>query len=172
MMKNLVLVYFLFFCLSPAIAQHCPFDGSSIIFLKTISSKKALNKKLPELILHETGNKNPSLCTYSDKNIEATFLPINKFYSNNTHLKDYEKKLSVELHNRGDYFIILSQAETECMKKNNNDFDYTQRKFEVHFVNPATNKIVSISIPKEKIYMLCTNGDWNRITALEIKFEK
>ncbi len=151
-------------------AQHCPFDGLSIIL---IQSEAALNKnsiKATEYILLEIDNKKVSECAYSKKLVDKTFKPADSIYKENNWISKYEEKLGVSLKDAGNYYVLLNMAQVNCMIKKGNDFIYRERKFVIIPIDKKNKKQKQITIEPSFIYSLCTSkNDWQDIKPVILK---
>ena len=174
MKRNIFLAIILvLFNYSNCFAQHCPFDGTSIIMVNIISTNGILQKSNAyDLVLQEIENPNPDTCEYAKGLLKIDFKPVTEMYKQNKNIPDYEKKINVSLIKKGDFYVLLSMAETQCMQPSGNEFTYYDRKFLIVITNKKTGKQNSFIIPRDKIYSLCTNFKWDRIKPLEIKVEK
>lgn len=163
-------IILLLFNYSNCFAQHCPFDGSSIIMVNIFSGDGILPTSNDyDLTLKEIDNPHPDTCEYAKGLLKMNFKPVAELYNQNNYISSYEKKMKVNFTAKGSFYILLSMAETQCMQPSPAEFIYYDRKFLLVVTNKKTGKQRSFIIPKKKIYDLCTNGDWKRIDALEIK---
>lgn len=168
-MKNIFLSVLFLFNFSNGFAQHCPFDGTSIIMVNIYSNGVLQKGNDYNLVLREIDNPNPDTCKYAKGILLKNFKSVTELHKQNERILAREKTSKVDLSAKGNFYVLLNMAETQCMQPSATDFTYYDRKFLIGVTNKKTGKKISLGIPKNKIYSLCTNGDWSRINALEIK---
>jgi hypothetical protein len=146
-----------------ATAQHCPYDGGSLIAVKLVNAKGAmLNPSAYTAYLEEVDNPVADSCTYAEGMLKLKLLDKKAFYvSCEDHYHNYSEALKKRLQQKGvtgnaNLFVIINQAETECMLKNNNDFDYRTRKFVVRVEH--NGEWVTVPVPGSGVRSLCTNN--------------
>ncbi len=147
-------------------AQHCPFDGTSIVLIK-VSNETSKT----DFVLKEVNNPKADSCTYAEGLLKKSFQPIDSFYAENQWINTYEKRYEMQkIKSKGGFYVKLNQATADCMLKNGNNYTYIKRHFIITFKNKKTNKIERIDVPDSKIYRMCTaSGSWDRFEAIEIQ---
>ncbi len=176
-MKTLCLLLLLTIGLTKGNAQHCPFDGGTVVLIQLKNkSGKPVNDSLVQINLSETANPYADSCTYATGLLNLPFATIEKGwiekYGNswkNTAihlLKECKFKTK-----QGYRAVVINQAQTNCMIKNGNDFIYRERNYTIEVVqmNGAKQRIV---VPANRKYALCKgSGKWSRIQPIEIIVE-
>lgn len=160
-------------CLKPLSAQHCPFDGGSIVVIKlTDSLGHPITSLKKPLLLTETANPLADSCTYAAGQLSILFgSPLEKLVKK--YPGSWEDRATRYLDecsfNQPGYFVVvLIQAQTSCMIERNNQFNYIKRKFEIRQNSPEGNTLLS-AVPDDRIYSLCTSGgSWTRIKSIDI----
>ena len=176
-MKKSVIV-FLASCFfeNAIIAQHCPFDGSSMIVIKvTDKNGKPVTDLKSSVLLYEIDNPRADSCTYAEGRLSVPFKEpkqslIEKY--NNT-WKSWATRYSsnCSFMEPGHYAVVLNQAQAHCMLKNETWFTYVEQSFEIRLQKADTIKTLA-NVSRENIYSLCTSaGKWSRIAALEIRLD-
>ncbi len=176
-MKTLCLLLLLTIGLTKGNAQHCPFDGSTVILIqvKNKKGKPVVNPSFT-ITLTETPNAIADSCTYAAGQLQIPFSSIEKSWVNkyqgawvnNTKqkLKDCNFKTT-----DGYMAVVLNQAQASCMAKNGNNFTYTERDFVITVEQPKGETQI-IAVPASSKYALCTaSGKWTRIKPIEIIVE-
>lgn len=164
-------------CLKPLSAQHCPFDGSSIVVIKlTDSLGHPITTLKEQVILSETTNPLADSCTYATGQLNILFgRPYEKLVKKyaGTWEERAARYLSACSFNQPGYFVVvLNQAQHSCMVERNNQFNYIKRQFEIRQKSTEGNILISI-VPAERIYSLCTSaGSWTRIQPINITFSE
>lgn len=176
-MKSLLLILsWLILLPLQTFAQHCPFDGGNMIAVYvTDKNAKPISGASKYLKLVEINNPVADSCTYAQGLLQKNFLPTKEYLQE--HYKNYwthwiePNYKDWELYNAGFYALTLNQAEESCMIKNNNDFKYRKREFEITYQKDGSKQ--TIKVPEDRIYSLCTDaGKWTRIVPIEIKTSK
>ncbi len=146
-----------------ASAQHCPYDGGSLIAVKLVNAKGAmLNPFAYTAYLEEVDNPVADSCTYAEGMLKLKLLDKKGFYvSCEDHYHSYSEKLKKRLQQKGvtdnaNLFVIINQPQTSCMLKSGNDFDYRTRKFVVKVTHKG--KTVTVPVPKNEVRSLCTGN--------------
>jgi hypothetical protein len=147
-------------------AQHCPFDGTSIVLIK-VPNKTGKT----DFILKEVNNPKADSCTYAAGLLEEMFQPIDSFYAENQWIRTYEKRYKMQkIKSKGNLYVKLNQATADCMIKNGNNYTYIKRHFIITFKNKKTNKIEQMDVPESKVFKMCTtSGSWDRFEAIKIE---
>ncbi len=147
-------------------AQHCPFDGTSIVILKV--NNKA-NKT--DFVLKEVNYPKADSCRYAEGLLTLKFQPFDSLYADNNWVETYEKRgKKAKLSSKGDFYVTLGQASTDCMLPRNNEYEYIARQFVIIYKDVKTGKMKQIKVPKSKIFSMCTSaGSWERIEAIGVK---
>jgi hypothetical protein len=119
MRKNLFIILFGLFFKQSIKAQHCPFDGTSIVILKVFNKKDKV-----DFTLIEVDNPKADSCTYAEGLLEIPFQPIDSFYAKNHWVKTYEKRYKMQkIKSKGGFYVKLNQATADCMIKNGNNYN-------------------------------------------------
>lgn len=162
----------LFFAVS-GVAQHCPFDGASMVVIKLKDKKGTIVTTLKDSIfLVEVNNPLADSCSYEPGLLK---LPFGSVTENLINKYDGEwKKRSATYVKEcsfikpGHYVVVLSMAGSSCMLHNGSDYKYLERKFEIRVKKGNTIKTL-LPVPSTSIYKLCTGaGSWMRIKAIEL----
>ena len=163
--KILVIVVLSLFFFKKMEAQHCPFDGTSIVLIKVLDME---NKT--DFMLKEVNNPKADSCTYAEGLLDISFQPIDSFYAKNHWVKDYEKRYKMKkIASKGDLYVKLNQATADCMIKKGNDYTYIKRHFVISFKNKKTGEVEQMDVPETKIFKMCTaSGSWDRFEAITI----
>lgn len=171
-MKNWILLLFLLNALSPvAKAQHCPFDGAAAVIIRLPDHQGSLQPDTTlSYFLAETDTLLADSCTYAQGALHIAFRSIDdalvKKYPNTW---EYRAGLYVKetpFNQPGLLAVVLNQAEASCMLDRNGNYTYIKRKFEIQ-VFKGQQLLRQITVPKEKIYSLCTSsGAWTRIQPI------
>ena len=156
-------------------AQHCPFDGTTLVAVKFIGKDgKVMRWDKDSVYLIEVENSDAAKCTYATENIKKPLInatAFEKYYSNTgneAYKKAIKKRLEgIKVWNDSIYIITLNQAERSCMIKKDNDFTYKSRKFAISYFNGK--KQSQFSVPGNAIQSLCTNNDLKNFMPIEIK---
>lgn len=148
------------------LAQHCPFDGASIVILNVLDKK---NKT--DFVLKEVDNPQADSCTYAEGLLQKSFQPIDSFYAENHWIKTYEKRYKMQkISSKGNLYVKLTQATADCMIKNGNNYDYIKRQFVITFKDKKTGETEQIDVPENRIFKMCTSaGSWDRIEAITVE---
>jgi len=161
------------------IAQHCAYDGGTMLVVKLTDQKNNLiGNAADRLSLREIENPNAASCKYAEGMPVKAFLPpLDAFmlrYKNQgedafRHFCDdctYTKE--------GYYAVVLNQAENVCMisKPDGSDYErFVPRKFEIRYSNGGKEQ--AIKAPSERIYSMCLGtGDWSRFEPVEFKLNQ
>ena len=146
-------------------AQHCPFDGASIVLIKVSNETDKM-----DFVLKEVNNPKADSCTYAEGLLEIAFQPIDSFYAENHWIETYEKRYKMQkIASKGSFYVKLNQATADCMLKNGNNYTYLKRHFIITFKNKKTDKIEQIEVSDSKIFKMCTaSGSWDRFEAITI----
>jgi hypothetical protein len=176
MYKKIVSLLFLFCLVSlplNAFAQHCPFDGLSMIVIHLVDRQgNAIKNFKGDLVLHEVDNAHPELCTYATDLVKEDFIQAKTaFYEtrDTDRFKDTLDKYCPDCTflEPGYYAAKLTQATEECMIKHGDDFDYKKRKYEVQLTQYGMAQ--TVPIPEKRVYSLCTaQGRWSRIQPIDV----
>jgi hypothetical protein len=146
-------------------AQHCPFDGTSIIVLKIKGDKRAISN----VILREVKNPQVDSCRFANKLLNVIFQPIDSFYAQNRWVKNRENRPKM-LSEKGDLYVTLNMAQVDCMIPKGNEYTHRKRHFVVSYKEEKTGKTVEIVVLDERVFSLCTSyGEWERIKAIVVK---
>ena len=154
-------------------AQHCPFDGATMIVIHLTDKKgNSLASGEPVVSLQEIENPLADSCMYAKGLLSIPFEKAEKAlikkYNNSWESWAVERSKGCRFLEPGYYVVVLSTAQVDCMKKEQNDYIYSKR----HFVLSWRNKgeLGSVPLPPGKLYGLCTNGgSWKRIEAIDIQ---
>lgn len=175
-MKKIIIAG-LFACITLIVnAQHCPFDGSTVIVIKVVDKKgKPVTKLNKPFRLVEIDNPIADSCSFSkgllEKNFAKSDSAIMNRYSGSW--KSWSQKYKdCPLFKPGCYAIVLSMDQSDCMIKQGNDYRYRERKFEIQYEGKRLKAKLRTPIPAERYYSLCTDGgSWCRIKPMEIVME-
>lgn len=160
-------------CIKQSAAQHCPFDGSSIVVIKlTDSSGNPITKPGSAIFLTEKPNTLADSCTYATGQLNLAFgNPENNLIKK--YEGTWEERASLYLtecsfNQPGYYVVVLNQAQRSCMVERNNQFSYIKRQFEIR-QKKADGNVMLTDVPADHIYSLCTSsGSWTRIKPIDI----
>jgi hypothetical protein len=145
-------------------AQHCPFDGTSIIMLKIKGDKKEVSN----ITLREKNNPKVDSCRFENELINVVFQPIDSLYARNHWVKSRENRPNM-LIEKGDLYVTLNMAQVDCMIPKGNEYTLLKRHFVVSYKDVKTGKTVEMDVPDNRIFSLCTSyGEWERIKAIAV----
>ncbi len=155
-------------------AQHCPFDGSSLIVVHLTDDANQPILSPGNLTLKEIENPRADTCSYAEGlltkpfwSLDAALKGENSYYS---YYENWQTRYceGCTFLGEGFYAVRLNQAETSCMMKDSaGDFSYQKRKFEINYGDG--NKTWKAKVPANSIYSLCTGvGKWSRIVPVKI----
>ena len=167
-MKRYILLLFVQMTLFQAIAaQHCPFDGKSIVFVKVEGSRKCISN----LRLEEIDNPVADSCKYEPGLLTMYFSPIDSIYDENSWIKDYEKRQKkTKLKKKGHFFVSFGMAASSCMLTKNNQYVYQKRKFCIKYESKLDGRTHTATLDNNMIFSMCTSaGSWQRFEAVKIK---
>jgi hypothetical protein len=146
-------------------AQHCPFDGTSIIMLKIKGDKKEVSN----ITLREINNPKVDSCRFENELINVVFQPIDSLYARNHWVKSRENRPNM-LIEKGDLYVTLNMAQVDCMIPKGNEYTHRKRHFTLSYQVVKTGKTVEMDVPDNRIFSLCTSyGEWKRIKAIVLK---
>ena len=176
--KAAILTLLLTLSANVAFAQHCPFDGGSLIVVHLTDGKNQPILSPGNLTLQEIENPQADTCSYAkgllSKSFRSVDTALNGGDSSSYYYKNWQTRYCEGCTFLGDgyYAVKLNQAESSCMMKNSEgDFSYKDRKFEISYGDGNQSWLAKVS--SENIYSLCTgSGKWSRIVPLEIGGEK
>jgi hypothetical protein len=146
-------------------AQHCPFDGASIVIIK-VKNKSGIK----EIKLKEVDNPKADSCSYAEGLLTYPFQPFDSLHEENSWVKTYEKRYKMgRINKKGDLYVKLNMSETRCMIKDGNDYRYINRHFVISYKN-ANGELEQIDVPESKIFVMCTSaGSWERFEAIVVE---
>lgn len=158
-------------------AQHCPFDGGSMIVVHIVDAKgdPVIIGDGPYLQLQEVENGDAGKCSFNDGLVNRTFeRPAQAFlvrYKNqgpesfSTFCKDCAYNAP------GYYSVIMGMSEQSCMIKSTegNGYEkYVPRKYEIRFTGSGPTQTVTVQ--PDQIHSMCLGvGKWSRIKPIEIR---
>lgn len=158
--------------LLPAIAQHCPFDGTYAVVVH-------LSKKLPpgySLKLERIPGPETDSCKYGKQFTVVEFLPAaDSFLSSYTQYgKEKFKSLLKKDHNfvKGNQVVLMGSGERTCMidVPGSNDYRYIRRQFKV-VLRKGADTVKETVLPDDQIWSLCGSaGSWKRIHPVELSW--
>lgn len=154
-------------------AQHCPFDGATMIVVKLINTKgQTLPTHDKEIILYEKENPNADSCTYAQGQLAITFKNLNKalIHKYENSWTDLAKKMTKDsdFMKPGHAAVVLNMAQATCMVNNHNQYVYYKRAFEIA-IKKNGSILKTITVDESRMYNLCTSaGPWKRITPIEV----
>jgi hypothetical protein len=138
-MKNQILKLFfsstfLVILANIAFAQHCPFDGATLIAVK-LTDKKGKPIKNAKFTLREINNDKPESCSFTKGLLNKPFMPTQNVLSNLYEMDNVIEKYCADCNflDDGFYAVKLNQAEETCMIKDGNNYKYKKRKFEISY---------------------------------------
>ena len=157
-----------------ATAQHCPFDGSSLIVVHLTDGAKQPILSPGNLTLQEVENPQADTCSYAKGLLTKPFWSVDTAlkgeFSYSSYYENWQTRYCKGCTFFGDgyYAVKLNQAESTCMMKDSeNGFTYKERKFEISYGNG--NKSWQAKVPANSIYSLCTGvGKWSRIIPIKM----
>jgi hypothetical protein len=145
-------------------AQHCPYDGATMIAVKLLDEKgQMLNTSKDTIYLMEIDNPEAGSCSYAEGLLKKPLLTTTEFFikGNEKYGPNFGETLKKRLKAMGvidkvNLLVGLNQAERDCMIKKDKDFEYRRRKFVI--IYNAGNKKISIPVPPEAIRSLCMDS--------------
>lgn len=161
-MKKLIIL-----CLSILIqnvnAQHCPYDGASVLFIKNKNPKTTSPIKLVEIV-------EPNNCKCSikpDQNI-LEFENSEKLFR-----KSFKHNIEIDIakfaFDKENFAVIIGQADEVCMIDIAFDSSIAsvERKYEIQYYK--NNQLQKIPLDRKYVFGMCNRyGTWNRFRAMEI----
>jgi hypothetical protein len=112
------------------LAQHCPFDGMSIILLKI----KGKSNEISNIMLLEKKNPKADSCSFAKGLLNIAFQPLDSLYTENNWVENYQLKYNVSpMSAKGDFFVTLSMAHVDCMIPKGNEYTHLKRHFVVSY---------------------------------------
>lgn len=175
-MKKIIFAGF-FACIALfATAQHCPFDGSTVIVIKVVDKKgKPVTKLKKPFQLVEIDNPVADSCSFSKGLLGLNFTEAKKAVMDrhNGSWKSWaETYKDCPMFKPGCYAVVLSMDQSDCMIRQGNDYRYRERKFEIQCDGKRLKAKLRTPIPPQRFYSLCTDGgSWCRIKPMEIVME-
>jgi hypothetical protein len=181
MKRNSIIAVFLgpaFLCGAlGAFAQHCMFDGASMIIVQlTDIDDKPLFGSAADLTLQEMDNPEADACRLTKGLLSLSFLPPANAFLQRYSRQGFDSFSSFcedcEFNADGFYAVILGQGEPGCMIKKDDDTDYhhVKRKFEVRYKRDDVEQ--SIAVPPDKIFSMCTGtGKWSRFEPIKFQLK-
>jgi hypothetical protein len=161
-MRQILFIITILFSLNVT-AQHCPWDGGSLIAVKLVNKKgQSINFTSDVATLMEIENPDTSLCTYAEGLLKKPLLNTTEFFTTGNRFGyNYGEPLRKRLKDMGvidksNLLVCLNQAETSCMIKKDGDFTYKTRKFVI--VYRKGKQMTRVPVPPEAIRSLCTNN--------------
>lgn len=159
------------------VAQHCPFDGSTVVVIqvKNKAGKPVITPALA-ITLIENSNDAADSCTYATGLQQVAFTSIEKSwiekYGNSWKNTATHLLKATDIKTKQGYMaVVLNQAQANCMIKNGNDFNYRERTFTIQ-VSRGNDIQQTIEVLPDQKYKLCTGvGEWSRIKPIAIIIE-
>lgn len=159
------------------LAQHCPFDGSTVILIqvKNKAGKPVVSPAFTFTLI-ENPNALADSCTYAPGQLALPFAGIKDSWINRYEglwvKRATERLKECNFNNKPGYMsVVLNQAQESCMVKNGNDFDFRERMFTIQ-VKQGNDIKQTILVPVDRKYALCTAaGKWSRIKPITIIIE-
>ncbi len=163
-------------------AQHCPYDGTSLIAIKVVDKNHKLLTDINNFFyLQEVDNPIADSCEHTKGLIRKQFLNSNDFVAEcneRFNRNGYNTALNDRLNNAGVFvkanmMLTLNQVENTCTLIGKSETVYTnyiyrQRKFEV--VYTINGKEMRQPLPTNFIYSLCTNNkDLKNFKTITVK---
>jgi hypothetical protein len=176
-MKTLIFLLGMVLVFQPGVnAQHCPFDGSSMIVIHVTDKEgKSTAIKGSVITLHEIDNPRADSCTYAKGILHIPFekaeVALLKKYNNSWSSWSLERSKGCAFLDPGYYVTVLNMSQADCMIKDQGGFKYSKRRFEIRWVEK--DEIIAVPVPVDRIYSLCTDaGSWKRIEAINITWPR
>lgn len=175
-MKPIILCCLILCTVVATQAQHCPFDGSTVVVIKVVNKKgKPVTRLTKPFQLVEVDNPEADSCSFSqgllNKNFAEARTAVMDRYPGSW--KSWaEKYKDCPMFKPGCYAIVLSMDQDDCMIKQGNDYRYRERKFEIRYDGKLLKAKLRKPLPEQSRYSLCTDGgSWCRIKPMEIVVE-
>lgn len=167
MLKHTLILLLLLWRMAILSAQHCPFDGKSIVFVKVEGHRKNISN----LRLEEIDNPVADSCKYEPGLLTMYFSPIDSIYDENSWIKAYEKRQKkTKLKKKGHFFVTFGMAASSCMLTKNNQYVYQKRKFCIKYESKLDGQTHTATLDNNMIFSMCTSaGSWQRFEAVKIK---
>ena len=161
-MRQLLFIIAISFSLS-TYAQHCPWDGGTLIAVKLVNKKgQTVNLTKDTVYLVEVENNDAALCSYAEGLLKKPLYNTTDFFTiGNRYGHNYGEALRKRLKQMGvidksNLLISLNQAERSCMIKKDSDFSFKTRKFVI--IYESGKQKVTVPVPPEAIRSLCTSS--------------
>jgi hypothetical protein len=160
--------YWLMLAGSHSTAQHCPFDGFSIVVVQ-LKSAKTGKPRTTEGYTMELRNKGANdSCQQISKPFDAVQAVL--IDSADAVFKQYAAKFAnAPIFKPGHFAVLLRDDELRCTQGNSSLHKAQQQSFEVFYVFRKFRRKRSVTVAVKNIYPLCTvHGSWNRIQPIVI----
>ena len=152
-------------------SQHCPFDGTMILVVKTSKKLKANEY----ILIEETSDYQLGICSYGDNKLKDTLrTKQERLFLSDRQVKYFDEylKKSPKDFSKNTYILVRGYHSIECVerKKDEKGYEFTQkhsRSFVLRLVKKR-KVLQEKRITSKDFYSLCTSaGSWDRIVALK-----
>lgn len=161
---------------SSTLAQHCMFDGASMIVVQlTDADDRQIFESAANLTLQEVDNPEADSCSFTKGLVSRYFLPpMNAFterYQNGAeYLRNYCEDCAFNA--EGFYVVIIGQSEQSCMirKEEGTGYHFVERKFQIRYQRDDFEQ--SMAVSPDKIFSMCTGtGKWSRFEPIKFQLK-
>lgn len=149
-------------------AQHCPFDGFSIVVVQ-LKSAKTGKPRTTEGYTMELRNKGANdSCQQINKPFDAVQAVL--IDSADAVFKSYAAKFAnAPIFKPGHFAVLLYNSQLNCTAEGSNTDKAKKQSFEVFYVFRKFRRKRSVTVAAKNIYPLCTvHGSWSRIKPIVI----
>lgn len=165
------ILYFLKWCWllqfgSHPTAQHCPFDGFSIVVVQFKSAKTGKHRTMEGYTVQLRKEDETDSCQQINKPFDAVQTVL--IDSADAAWKGYTDRFAnARIFKPGHFAVLLRNDELNCMA--NARGNAKKQQLEIFYVFKKFRKRRSVTIKSKNIYPLCTtHGSWNRIQPIVI----
>ena len=169
---KLIVCLLLFFGCKGLFAQHCAFDGTSVIVVHFNSPLKENTK----VVLQQVSEADTDSCLYGEF-IHAEYFLNNRDSAFNYSGNSYkQEKFISNLDNyydftKNNYFVTLSDSKRFCIQRKGttNDYVYKPKKFRIVLLE-NNREVFSTDVPEGFVFPLCSaKGSWERIRSVKVQ---
>jgi hypothetical protein len=149
-------------------AQHCPFDGFSIVVVQLKTAKTGKPRTMEGYTMELRNKATADSCQQINKSFDAVQAVL--IDSADAVFKSYAAKFAnARIFKPGHFAVLLRDDELRCTQDNNGLNKAQKQSFEVFYVFRKFRRRRSVTVAVKNIYPLCTvHGSWNRIQPIVI----
>jgi hypothetical protein len=149
-------------------AQHCPFDGYSIVVVQLKSAKTGKPRTMEGYTMVLRNDDTNDGCQQVDKPFDAVQTVL--IDSADEVFKSYAARFAnAPIFKPGYFAVLLYNSQLNCTAEGSNAGKVKKQRFEVFYVFRKFRRKRSVTVAVKNIYPLCTvHGSWNRIQPIVI----